>query len=179
MVYLAGAINVADIMDGGLSYGPIFLRNYSALQAQPTRHRREESKGATLSSFHSHPRSNLKTAPFYFTRYRIFLPPRTRRSRVLDLSTRRRLNSRYASFYRPSSSFLAFIVSFAETRRGNTGRMTGEGLSERRAAVSIGRSWMVVTIRRIVYEIPFMRTVPFVETRNMKRGCICVYLSFV
>lgn len=31
MVYLPGAINVADIMDSGLSYGPIFLRNYSTL----------------------------------------------------------------------------------------------------------------------------------------------------
>lgn len=28
MVYLPGAINVADIMDSGLSYGLIFLRNY-------------------------------------------------------------------------------------------------------------------------------------------------------
>lgn len=31
MVYLPGAINVADIMDSELSYGPIFLRNYSTL----------------------------------------------------------------------------------------------------------------------------------------------------
>lgn len=31
MVYLPGAINVADIMDSELSYRPIFLRNYSTL----------------------------------------------------------------------------------------------------------------------------------------------------
>lgn len=49
MVYLPGAINVADIMDSVLSYGLIFLRNYSTLLRKRERGRERKDSIAERS----------------------------------------------------------------------------------------------------------------------------------
>jgi hypothetical protein len=103
---------------------------------------------------------NLKLAPFCFTPVRdigyFFL-----RHFVPDFATSfgiGRLNSRYPSFYRPSSSPSALtLVASPET--GKHGGMTGGVF--RRIAVLVDRSWIVVTIRRTFYEIPFKRAMLF------------------
>lgn len=65
MVYLPGAINVADIMDSGLSYGPIFLRNYSTLLRNGRDSIAERSPGIrALTSHHRLPPGSSGHPPF-------------------------------------------------------------------------------------------------------------------
>jgi len=155
MVYLAGAINVADIMDSGPSCGPIFLPNCSLFLGRlqdSIAERSPDSKVTFLPPIFILPPlhpcrrcPNLKFAPFCSTLARDIGYFFLRRSSIYQRRSGHRLNSRYASFYRPSSS--SFVASVAAPRRENIGRVTGGGayLSECPA--------IVVTIRRTFYEI--------------------------